>query len=78
MNPRFTHRRAPLISVPIFGTIGNKRSTMPSRPIVYVYASSCRTSRTNASVATSTPSPIASHTACSVANSGCSRAVISR
>ena len=45
IGPIATHRRAPLIVRPSPGTIGNRSRINPARPIVYVYASSIRSSR---------------------------------
>ncbi len=63
--PTCAQRRAPLISRPMPGTTGSSRSTTPISPSVYVYAFSCRSSRTNHSVRQNAASPTSSHIACS-------------
>ena len=52
------------------GTIGSRSITSPASPIVYVYASSIRSSRTSTSVSTNATSPTPSHVTCSTARSG--------
>ena len=49
--------------------------TKPASPIVYVYASSIRSSRTSTSVSTNATSPTPSHVTCSTARSGFSRQI---
>ena len=74
--PICTQSLAPLIVSPIPGTVGSSKRTRPSRPIVYVYASSIRASRTTISVSANAPSPTTIHVACSAASPPDNRKII--